>query len=258
LVNFETITTLLFDIDNTLLKFDELDFMPIYTKLIHRYFHDEMPDFNNFVRIFLESTYKMVEKDPQGLTTLSRFEHDFMKHFETLKASDIHERFLHFYQNEFNQLKQIMKPDIFAKPLLTLAANHFTLVAATNPLFPSIANEIRLNWGGIGRNNIHWNEITSADDYHFAKPHIEYYQEILDRLNKDPFECLMIGNDPVNDMIAGKIQIKTFLIVGDEYSKHKVIRTSLDKEKPRFPFDFSGTLEDFYESLKQFIKSKEA
>lgn len=256
MVNFESFTTLLFDIDNTLLKFDELDFMPIYTKLIHKYFKEEMPEYNSFVKIFFESTYKMVEKDSPGLTTLLRFELDFTKHFETLTTSDIRERFLHFYQNEFNQLKQIMKPDPFAKPLLTLAENHFTLVAATNPLFPAIANDVRLNWGGIGRNNIHWNEITSADDYHFAKPHIEYYQEILNRLNKEPPECLMIGNDPINDMIAGKIGIKTFLIVGDGHSNHKVIRTSLDQEKPNFRVDFSGTLEDFYESIKQFIQSK--
>ncbi|MFX0171455.1 MAG: HAD family hydrolase [Candidatus Hodarchaeota archaeon] len=243
MVDFESITTLLFDIDNTLLIFDESHFRSIYSKLIHKYFQTEMPDHNRFVKIFLKSIYKTMDNDQPSHTILSRFELEFGKYFETLTASKIQERFLQFYQNEYNQLSQIIKPDPFAKPLLTLAIKHFTLVAATNPFFPLIANEFRLKWGGIGRDDIRWDEITSSDYYHFAKPHIEYYQEILNRLNKKSSECLMIGNDPVNDMIAGKIGIKTFLIVSFG-------------EKSTFQVDFFGTLEDFYEVLKQFIHTK--
>ncbi|MFX0150005.1 MAG: HAD family hydrolase [Candidatus Hodarchaeota archaeon] len=256
MVDFESITTLLFDIDNTLLIFDEPRFRSIYSKLIHKYFQKEMPDLNHFVKIFLESIYNIMKSNHPSHTILSRFELEFSKHLETLTASIIQERFLQFYQNEYNQLSQIIKPNPFAKSLLTLAAKHFTLVAATNPFFPLIANEFRLKWGGIGRNNIRWDEITSSDYYHSAKPHIEYYQEILNRLNKKPNECLMIGNDPNNDMSAGKIGIKTFLVVSYGDLDNKISPTSLDQEKAKYPINFFGTLEDFYKLMKQFIHSK--
>jgi FMN phosphatase YigB (HAD superfamily) len=256
-VNFKSISTLLFDIDNTLLLFDERAFIPIYTKNIHTYFKTEIPDLNHFTKIFLESTHKMLQKEPLGVTNLTKFDIDFSKNFDKISPQEIRDRFLDFYQTKFDQLKQIMEPNPVALPLLKLASKYFTLVAATNPLFPAVANNIRLNWGGFGRGDIPWKEVSSADDYHFAKPHIEYYQELLNNIERKPSECMIIGNDPINDMVAGKIEIKTYLVTGIN-NKAKLIKTKLDYENPNFPVDYSGTLEDLYNSLNQYIKTKES
>ena len=250
MVDFKSVTTLLFDLDNTLLLLDEQAFIQIYAKNIHQYFENDINDLKKFTQMFLASTQMMCEKDPPNLTNLQKFGFDFSKKLKGLSMNDIIDRFLTFYKNEFNLISEIMTPDPIAKPLLILAQKHFSLVAATNPLFPAIANETRLSWGELDSKHINWKEITSADDYHYAKPDIEYYEEILEKIGKTPNECLMIGNDPINDMIAGKLGIRTYLIVGKHLNQNKIIKTSLDYKKIHFPYDYSGTLADFYKALK--------
>jgi len=255
MVDFKLITTLLFDLDNTLLLLDEQAFIHIYTKNIHKYFENEIHDLKKFTKLFLASTQMMCEKEPENLTNLQKFGLDFSKKLNGLDMNEIINRFLTFYRNEFNLISKIMTPDPIAKSLLILAQEHFSLVAATNPLFPAIANETRLSWGELDSKHINWKDITSADDYHYAKPNLEYYEEILERIGKTPNECLMIGNDPINDMIAGKLGIKTYLVIGKHLSQNKIIKTSLDFKKIHFPYDYSGTLADFYEAIKNYFSA---
>ncbi|MFX0085137.1 MAG: HAD family hydrolase [Candidatus Hodarchaeota archaeon] len=251
MIDFSSITTLLFDIDNTLLSFDEKMFIGIYGKHIHNYFIKEIPSYSEFMRIFLKSTNKMIEKEPYD-RNLKKFADDFESEI-SMNSDEIIARFQHFYQNEFSKLHSIMKPIPIAKDLIKLAEKHFTIVAATNPLFPEVANEIRLSWAGLSSKEVNWAEVTSADDYHYAKPHIEYYQEILERINKTPRECMMIGDDKINDMIAGRIGIKTYLVKNDNKKFSKMITTDLDFENPDLPFDYTGSLEFFYEVLTEYL-----
>ncbi|MHA2245937.1 MAG: HAD family hydrolase [Candidatus Hodarchaeales archaeon] len=254
MIDFSTITTLLFDIDNTLLLLDEQEFLQVYGKLIHGFFKEEQPDIQKFMRILLESTAKMYEKDLPKLNTFSKFAQDFSSKIG-LSQEEIIKRFLLFYKTDFHQVSCVVSPVPIAKTLLSLASKYFTVVAATTPLFPTIANKKRLEWVGLGTNNIPWKEITSAENYHFTKPHLEYYQELLCRINRKSSECLIIGNDIVNDMVAGQLGIRTYLVTNSKKS-NKIIQTSLDHEKPDFAVDYSGSLEDFHDSLKQFIRNR--
>jgi FMN phosphatase YigB (HAD superfamily) len=256
MIDFSSITTLLFDIDNTLLTLDENEFLQVYSNLLHGFFQVEIPDIQKFIGILLSSTAKMYEKEPKERTTLSKFAYHFSSQ-SGLPQEEIIRRFLSFYSTDFQKVSSISTKVPIAKNLLILASNHFSIVAATTPLFPAIANEKRLGWADL--NTLPWIEITSAEDYHFSKPHIEYYYELLNKISKKASECLMIGNDPINDMVAGKIGIKTFLVIDDrnnEKEKTKIITTSLDDEKRSFPVDYSGTLLDFYNSLKEYIKKQ--
>ena len=47
---------------------------------------------------------------------------------------------------------------------------------------------------------------------HFCKPNPAYYQEILELLGAKAEECLMIGNDVEEDMVAATLGIKTRLV----------------------------------------------
>ncbi|MHA1331980.1 MAG: HAD family hydrolase, partial [Candidatus Hodarchaeales archaeon] len=148
-IDFNTINTLLFDIDNTLIIFDEQKFVHVYSKLIYEYFKEEILDFNKFVNIFLASTHKMLDKDPPNLTNMEKFAKHFSLQLSSLTAEEIWNRFFLFYHKDFQSLKEVVRPNPLAKKVLKLASKQFDLVAATNPLFPTIANEIRLDWGGI-------------------------------------------------------------------------------------------------------------
>jgi FMN phosphatase YigB (HAD superfamily) len=257
MIDFNGISTLLFDLDNTLIMFDERAFIPIYGKHVHAYFKEEIPSYEKFMELFLQSTHTMLQKGPEGFTNNEKFAANFAPKVN-LSNEEILKRFFHFYDHGFDALKDIISPAPKAQELIHFASKHFNIVAATNPLFPAIATEKRLVWGGIGKADIPWLEVTSADNYSTAKPYLEYYEELLTNIDKTPSECLMVGNDKVNDMVAGQLGIKTFLIESDNHESAKIIKTDLDDKENDFPIDDSGTLEEFYQKLQDFISVKES
>ncbi len=254
-LNFTDVTTLLFDVDNTLILFDERDFVPLYGKLIYNRFKREISSYEVFMDQFLSSTRKMLDKNPSDTYNLNKFGLSFSSK-TGIPPDEIKARFLNFYQTDFKKLSKIIKPVPYAQEMLRQISAYFEIVAATNPLFPAIANEIRLSWGNISSMNIPWKEITSADNYKSAKPHIEYYEELLSHIRRKPFECVMIGNDKVNDMVAGTLGMQTFLVTSEKANSAKIIKTELDRKETDFPITASGSIEELFDQIKDFIKTK--
>jgi len=138
----------------------------------------------------------------------------FMRDF--FSASDFPEKetkafFDEFYERSFPTLKDLCSPfprvvdlmgKVFSKPV--------KVVIATNAVFPVLAIQHRLNWAGIG--HFPYNLITSYEKMHFCKPHLEYYQEISEMIGVHPSDCLMVGNDKGEDLPAGLIGMKTYLV----------------------------------------------
>ena len=116
-----------------------------------------------------------------------------------------------FYKNEFNVLKSIVRPNDISKRLVrALVSKGYQLVLATNPLFPLCAVESRLNW--IGLEPADFLFITHYANSFFCKPNPGYYTEIFKQIGKAPQQCLMVGNNPAEDMIAGELGADTFLV----------------------------------------------
>ena len=46
----------------------------------------------------------------------------------------------------------------------------------------------------------------------FCKPNLDYYREVLGKLRAEPEDCLMVGNDVGEDMIAEKLGMDVFLL----------------------------------------------
>ena len=86
------------------------------------------------------------------------------------------------------------------------------LPPATNPVFPEIAVYERLGWAGLNPEDFSY--ITTYENSCFAKPNIDYYKFLLKMLDKDSEDCLMVGNDVHEDMVARNIGIDVFLIEG--------------------------------------------
>jgi FMN phosphatase YigB (HAD superfamily) len=53
--------------------------------------------------------------------------------------------------------------------------------------------------------------VTHIENMSFCKPRIEYYLEISQKISTPPETCMMVGNDPVNDLIAAHAGMKTYL-----------------------------------------------
>ncbi len=105
-----------------------------------------------------------------------------------------------------------VRPKAAARPLLLTAFDlGYTVVVATNPLFPLDAIQQRLDWGGIG--DLPYARITSYENSHAAKPSLRYFQQILTEINCPPEQALVVG-DENNDMVAAHLGCTTFLIPG--------------------------------------------
>ena len=82
---------------------------------------------------------------------------------------------------------------------------------------------------------------------HYCKPQIEYYREILEIINKRPEQCLMVGNDAEEDMIARILGMKTFLL-----DAHLIKRA---KALP--PVDYMGGYSDLYNFVQNELPDLE-
>ena len=82
-------------------------------------------------------------------------------------------------------------------------------MVASNPIFPQIAQIKRLQWAGIDSRR--FTLFTHIENMNFVKPRRLYYGRICSLINVPADRCIMIGNDPVNDMVAGEIGMRTFL-----------------------------------------------
>ena len=131
---------------------------------------------------------------------------------------------------------------------LALQDRKIKIVIATNPIWPLSAQMKRLSWAGIG--DINFALVTNIDNMSFCKPQIGYYREICSKISESPADCLMVGDDPANDMVVAKIGMKTYLTMDSlnhvesplEISKQVIGNDTDGIPPPDFKGPFSGVI----------------
>ena len=124
---------------------------------------------------------------------------------------DYMELFEDYYKNEFQQVRHVCGFDEKAKKVVDVAKEKgFRVVLATSPMFPKIATESRIRWAGLEPEDFEF--YTTYEDYNYAKPNLNYYRAVISKLGVSPEECVMVGNDVLEDMIVEELGVKTFLI----------------------------------------------
>ena len=231
---------ILFDLDGTLLPMDQDTFLKAYFGLLTRKLATLGYDPEKLVKAIYAGTGAMIQNDGSA-----RNEEVFWKTFcgifgEQARADEPH--FEDFYHNEFQQVKDACGFDARAGALIKrLKEKGYRLVLATNPLFPAVATKSRIAWAGLDEQDFEW--VTTYDNASFCKPNVKYYEEILSKLGLKPDSCLMVGNDVGEDMIAGKLGMKTFLL-----SDCLINRVGEDIEK--YPHGSFEALESYIEALE--------
>ena len=107
-----------------------------------------------------------------------------------------------FYNEEFDEVAAScgMNPKA-AETVRGLKAKGVRVILATNPLFPRIATQKRIRWAGLEPEDFEL--YTTYEDIGYCKPNPDYYREVLARTGLDAADCLMVGNDVGEDMVAG-------------------------------------------------------
>ena len=164
-------------------------------------------------------TGSMVKNDGK-ITNQEAFKVTFSKLMQR-EYDEMEKSFLDFYANEFDNAKSTLQEDVDRSEFIkALKDRRLKVVLATNPIFPRIAVQTRLNWIGLKLEDFDY--VTTFENSHYCKPNLDYYREIFENIGSNPNESIMVGNNALEDMISGELGVKTYLVTDNLENPNKV------------------------------------
>ena len=116
-----------------------------------------------------------------------------------------------FYATDFDGARSCLTARTDRSGLIrSLRRRGYGVVLATNPIFPAVAIETRLGWVGLSQADFDY--VTAYENSRRSKPSPGYYRDILSHLGRRGEECLMVGNNPVDDMAALQAGLAVYLV----------------------------------------------
>ena len=202
-------TTILFDLDGTLLPMDQDLFTTTYFKDLAVKLAPLGYDPHSLAGNIWAGVAAMVKNDGSR-TNEAAFWEEF-SHIYGEKARDDAPVFEDFYAHEFENARSVcgFSPQA-GETVRRLKKLGYRVVLATNPIFPAVATRTRIRWTGLEPEDFEF--ITTYENSHYSKPNPRYFQEVLERIGCTPEECLMVGNDVTEDGAAGKIGVEVFFL----------------------------------------------
>lgn len=230
------LNTILFDLDGTLLPINMDNFMKIYFEEMGKALSDLIPPKELITNIW-SATEEMINNTEDRTN-----EEIFMEAFRKKIGRDISEfvkKFDSFYDEGFLKTRDAVDDiPIIRESIKLLKEKGYKMAIATNPLFPKKAILHRISWAGFNPED--FMHITCYEESHYCKPQLKFYEEVLRKINKNSKECMMVGNDVKEDLIAGKLGMQTFLI------KDYILNDSDNIIESTY----EGTYHDFYQFVK--------
>ena len=233
------ITTVLFDLDGTLLPMDQETFTRAYFTELGKKLAPHGYDPKELVSALWAGVAAMVKNDG-SCTNEQAFWVVFASIYGEKAYADT-KYFDEFYRNDFNKVQPSCGFNPEAKKIVDkIKANGYRVALPTNPLFPDTATMWRIRWAGFEPDEFEY--FTTYDNSSFCKPNPKYYQEFLDKIGARPEECLMVGNDVDEDMIAETLGMKVFLLTDCMINRH-------GKDISQWPHGGSPELNEFIDKL---------
>ena len=203
------IKAVLFDLDGTLLPMDLEQFIKGYFGLLTKGMASRGFDAKKFSAALINGVNAMLDNNGKKTN-----EDIFWQTFESVYGEEARSReplFNEFYNGEFQTLSSFCGVIEEAAECVRAVKNMgYRVVLATNPVFPPIATESRIRWAGLLPSDFEF--YTNYTNSSYSKPNPKYYTEIAKKLDLSPSECLMVGNDVDDDMIAEKVGMKVYLL----------------------------------------------
>ncbi len=229
--------TVLFDLDGTLLPMDQDHFTKTYFQFLAKHMAPYGYESNKLIQSVWAGTKAMVLNDGSK-TNEEAFWNCFAECYSEKQLED-KKYFEDFYRDDFYQAQIATSVEPKAKEAIEMLKDKgIQLILATNPIFPSIATFQRVAWAGLDVND--FDLITTYENSTYCKPNPKYYEEIIHKMNLDPNECVMVGNDAIEDIAATKTGMQVFMITKNLLNGDKV-------DISKFP---QGDFEDFINWIK--------
>ena len=201
--------TILFDLDGTLVPFMQDDFIKAYMGALVKQVAPMGYDGEKIIKALWKGTGAMMKNNGER-TNRQVFWESFSADLG-IAALSLENILDDFYRNEFNAVSATLQETVDRSGLIrALREKGYTLILATNPVFPAVAVETRLKWIGLKPDDfVH---ITTYENSRACKPAGAYYREILDCVGRTADQCLMVGNNPSDDGAAAEMGITTWLV----------------------------------------------
>lgn len=237
------IRAVFFDLDGTLLPMDQDRFVEYYFSLLAK----KMASHGYDPKLLIDTVWKgitaMMGNDGTR-TNREAFWEVFVSVFgkDSMKDEPIFES---FYRNEFQQAKSVCSPTPKAKEIVTILRDKgIGVILATNPIFPKVATDSRIRWAGMEPED--FDLYTTYENYGFSKPNPDYFWGLLGKIGLRPEECIMVGNDVDEDMVASDIGMKVFLL-------NQFVINRKGRDPSVYP---SGDFDDLIDFLRMEIGQK--
>lgn len=236
----ENIDTLLFDLDGTIIGMSRTAEFLFYLRAFKRF-----RAYFNPVSFYL-SFWKSVRRMQANQT--GRFNYDIfieaMAAFAGTSTRVMEALTSDLVEEDFRALGAYFTPVPGARDAISLACKlGYRLVLATNPVVPSKSVLYRMQWAGIRPGDFAF--ISSSQNMTRCKPRVDFYTELLGRLELAPGQCLMIGNSPDEDLPARDAGIPTFLV--ETSLSKKTVRKNITDQR----LDARGTYPDLIDWMKK-------
>ena len=203
------LTTVLFDLDGTLLPMDQETFVKEYFGRIAAKLAPQGYEPKKLVETIWRGTGAMVENNGSKTNEEVFWEIAVAVYGDRI-LKDKH-FFDEFYEEEFDKIKAVCGHHPAAAEIVHgLKEKGYRVVLATNPIFPARATQWRIQWAGLQPEDFEL--YTTYENSSYCKPNLDYYRQILDKLHLVPEECMMVGNDAGEDMIAKQLGMQVFLL----------------------------------------------
>lgn len=202
---------ILFDLDGTLLPMHEPTFVKSFYSALLKYVTPNGISPKEVGEVLQGSLAHVIANDGSCLNRKA-FENYYDQYYEKTGIRINIEDMERFYATAFDcEVKDSCGYDPAAARVIEYIKQTGTpIVVATNPFFPRIATQIRLKWAGLDHRD--FCDITVYENSHYCKPNLMYYRELFDRTAFDPVQCLMVGNNVAEDMIARDLGCDVYLI----------------------------------------------
>ena len=203
------IKAVFFDLDGTLLPMDHDLLIENFFTLLAKKFASFGYEPNTLIKAIEHATEAM-QKNNGLRTNETVFWEDYTRTFGD-QARSHKPLFIDFYKNEFQKLKELCGYNYkMAKIVKAQREKGQQVALAADPIFPAIAQESRMRWAGLEPEDFDF--YTSYENIGFTKPNLGYYRELVRRAKVAASECLMIGNNVDEDMVADQLGMQVFLL----------------------------------------------
>ncbi|MDO4607815.1 MAG: HAD family hydrolase [Clostridia bacterium] len=204
-----SIKAILFDLDGTLVPMDQDVFVKDYFKRLSTKLAGHGYEPKQLIDTIWKGTAAMIRNNSE-LTNEQVFWNMAQGVYGDKIIADKY-LFDEFYETEFDKVKSVCGYNPKAKEtVLAIKQMGYKLALATNPIFPPEATELRIAWAGLTPNDFEF--YTNYTNINCCKPNPAYYKEVARRIGCDLTECLMVGNDIGDDMVAEKLGMRVFLL----------------------------------------------